>query len=199
MFSGYKKLLAAALLLGAVGCAEDKPHHYGEDRPPVDSIDSGDRGLQSKDVVSSSDQMAMDLLALPELNASKTRWTIVVGHISNMTSERRTDLDIFLERTRTKIAQLGHGRLQLIANKAEYHQMQSQELEQSGGGDEYGQGGGGTSAPGPAGVQPDFELHGKIMELPNRDTSYYLCEFTLTDLHTREDVWTNSYEVRTAR
>jgi Peptidoglycan-synthase activator LpoB len=199
MFSGYSKLLAMGLLLGAVGCASDKPHSYGEDRPPVDTIDSGDRGLQSKDVVSSSDQMAMDLLALPELNASRTRWTIVVGHVENLTSARRGDLDIFLERLRTRIAELGHGRVALIENRATYHKLQSDELEPSGGGDQYGQGGGDKSAPGSAGIQPDFELYGRIMELPNRSTDYFLCEFTLTDLHTREQVWTRSYEVRTSR
>jgi hypothetical protein len=199
MFSGYKKLLAAGLLLGAIGCSEDKPHRYGEDRPPVDTIDSGDRGLQSKDVVASSDQMAMDLLALPELNASKTKWTVVVGHIENLTARRREDLDIFLERLRTRLAEMGHGRVALIENKATYHQLQSQELEQPGNGDEFGQGGGDKAGPGPAGIQPDFELYGRIMELPNRSTDYFLCEFTLTDLHSREQVWTRSYEVRTGR
>ena len=199
MFSGYHKIIAAGFLLVGLGCHSDRPHQYGEDRPPVDRVVHDDRGLQSKDVVSSTDQMAMDLLALPELNASKTRWTIVVGHIDNMTAERRNDLDIFIERLRTKLAQMGHGRVQLIENRAKYHQLQSQELEQQGNGDEFGQGGGGKAAPGPMGVQPDFELYGKIMELPNRATSYFLCEFTLTDLHTREQVWTNSYEVRTAR
>jgi hypothetical protein len=199
MISGYRNLIAAGVLAAMIGCQSDKPHSYGEDRPPVDTVQRGDRGLQSKDVVSSTDQMAMDLLALPELNASRTRWTIVVGHIDNMTAERRGDLDIFLERLRTKLAQMGHGRVQLIENRDKFHKLQSQELEQPGNGDEFGQGGGGKAAPGPAGVQPDFELYGKIMELPNRATSYFLCEFTLTDLHSREQVWTNSYEVRTAR
>ena len=37
------------------------------------------------------------------------------------------------------------------------------------------------------------------MELPNRGTSYYLMEFTLTDLKTREVTWTDSYEVRVER
>jgi hypothetical protein len=37
------------------------------------------------------------------------------------------------------------------------------------------------------------------MELPNRGTSYYLMEFTLTDFHTRQITWTNSYEVRVER
>ena len=147
MQSGYQKILAAGLLLG-LGCHSDRPHEYGEDRPPVDRVVHDDRGLQSKDVVSSTDQMSMDLLALPELNASRSRWTIVVGHIDNMTAERRGDLDIFIERLRTKLATMGHGRVQLIENRAKYRQLQSQELEQPGNGDEFGQGGGGKLARG---------------------------------------------------
>ena len=56
--------------------AKDRPHEYGKQRPPVDQLDSRDRGLQSKDVVAASDQMAMDLLALPELRDSAHRWLI---------------------------------------------------------------------------------------------------------------------------
>ncbi len=196
MLSGYKKLMAIGLLIGTIGCYSDRPHEYGKERPPVDQIDSRDRGLQSKDVVSSSDKMAMDLLALPELNASRARWTIVVDGVENLTASRRQDLDIFLGRLRMNLAQQGRGRVQLIENRAKLHDLQSRELEQSGGGDEFGQGGGGRRAPGPAGIQPDFALYGRIMEMPNRATSYFLCEFTLTDMHTREQVWTNSYEVK---
>lgn len=188
--------LGAVTSLAALGC-EDKPHSYGRDRPPVDQIDSSDRGLQSKDVVSSSDQMAMDLLALPELAGSDHRWLIVVDHIENRTSYSRGDLDIFLERLRVNLAKNGRGRVQLIENRDKLRDLQSKELESGGPADTYGQGQGGHPAPGPAGLQPDYSLYGRIMEMPNRRNSYFLCEFTLTDLRTRQQVWTNSYEVKT--
>jgi hypothetical protein len=35
--------------------------------------------------------------------------------------------------------------------------------------------------------------------MPNRGTSYYFCEFTLTNLRTRQQVWNNAYEVKVAR
>ena len=192
-----RAILSAGLLLGIVGCYSDRPHEHGQQRPPVDRIDERDRGLQSKDVVAASDQMAMDLMALPELQDSRARWTIVVDRVENLTAERRQDLDIFLERLRVNLAKHGRGRVQLIENRDKLRDLQSRELEASAG-DRYGQGGS-RGAPGSAGIQPDFALYGRIMELPNRATSYFLCEFALTDLHTREQVWVNQYEVKVLR
>jgi peptidoglycan-synthase activator LpoB len=196
MLSLPKATLSAGLLLAIVGCYSDRPHEYGEQRPPVDRIDERDRGLQSKDVVSASDQMAMDLMALPELQDSRSRWTIVVDRVENLTAERRQDLDIFLERLRVNLAKHGRGRVQLIENRDKLRDLQSRELE-VGSSDRYGQTGSKGGAP--AGIQPDFALYGRIMEMPNRATSYFLCEFTLLDLHTREQVWTNAYEVKVLR
>lgn len=191
-------VLSAGLLIALAGCHSDRPHEYGQQRPPVDRLDSRDRGLQSKDVVAASDQMAMDLLALPELGASDHRWLIVVDRVENITSERRYSMDIFLERLRVNLAKYGRGRVQLIENRDKLRELQSRELEIAGG-DRFGQTGSAGGAPGPAGIQPDFALYGRIMEMPNRATSYFFCEFTLTDLHTREQVWTNAYEVRVQR
>jgi hypothetical protein len=35
--------------------------------------------------------------------------------------------------------------------------------------------------------------------MPNRATNYYLLQFDLTNFNTREQVWSNQYEVQTAR
>jgi hypothetical protein len=194
-------LLSAALFTG--GCYHDKPHSTGQARPPVEDLDSRDSGLQSKDIVVASDQMAQDLLALPELNESQHQWTIVVDRVENKTTNSRFDMNIFLYRLKTNLAKYGRGRVTLIENRDRYRDVQSRELEGGGErqGDEFGQGGasGGKSAPGPAGIQPDFGLYARITEMPNRGTSYYYCEFTLTNLKTRVQVWNNAYEVKVAR
>jgi hypothetical protein len=193
-------LAAVPVLAMLAGCASDRPHDYGDSRPPVDAISPDDRGLQSKDVVSASDQMAQDLLALPELNRSQNRWTIVVDHVDNQTQNHRFNLDIFLDRLRVNLAKYGHDRVALIENKAKYHGLQSNELEGEREGDQFQQGDtSGVAKPAYRGIQPDYSLYAKISELPNRGTDYYYCEFTLTDLRTREQVWTNAYEVRTER
>jgi hypothetical protein len=191
--------IAISSSLGAFGCTHDKPHEYGRRRPPVEDLDPRDRGLQSKDVVAASDQMAQDLLALDELNQASHQWTIVVDRVENRTTSNRFDLNIFLERLRVNLSRHGHGRVALIENRAKFRDVQSRELEGEREGDEFGQGSGGRNAPGPAGIQPDFGLYAKIIEMPNRGTSYYLCEFTLTNLKTRQQVWNNAYEVKVER
>ena len=179
--------LIGMLVLG--GCYHDKPQEYGDQRPPVGELDSRDRGLQSKDIVQASDQMAMDLLADPNLNASNTRWTIVVDHVENKTINSRFDMDIFLQRLKTNLFRQGKGRVQLIENRDKLRELQASELEIE---RTDGQ-------PGPKGIQPDYSLYATIAELPNRGTSYYLVDFKLTDLRTRELAWVNAYEVRVAR
>jgi hypothetical protein len=113
----------------------------------------------------------------------------VVDHVENKTVSARQDLDIFIQRLKTNLARQGRGRVQLVENRDKLRDLQSKELE----GRDVG------SAPGPAGIQPDYSLYAKISELPNRGTSYYFMEFTLTDLRTREIAWTDSFEVKVER
>lgn len=187
---------AIGALIAVAGCSQDKPHEYGQERPPVDQLDARDKGLQSKDVVSATDQLAQDLLALPELNQSKAQWTIVVDRVENHTTDPAFNYDIFTERLRTNLSRYGHGRVALIENKAKYREVQSRELEQER--DDYGQGAA-PGTPGPKGTQPDFALYGKIYEIPNRGTSYYMAEFNLTNMTNRQIVWSRPYEVKVAR
>jgi len=183
--------VVGTMVLAGAGCA-DKPHEYGQERPPVDQIDSRDKGLQSKDVVSAADQMANDLLSDPNLNASKTQWLVVVDNVENKTVNSRFDLDIFLQTLQSRLAQKGRGRVQLIENRQKLRELQSKELE--GEREDTPPG-----APGPKGIQPDYSLYCTITELPNRGTSFYVLNFKLTDLRNRTIAWQNSYEVKVAR
>jgi Peptidoglycan-synthase activator LpoB len=180
----YKIIFVIGLGAGLMGCQPDKPHDYGQERPDVQSISPDDKGLQSKDVVAASDQMAMDLLRLPQLNDSQTQWTIVVTSIENHTTDSGMNYDVFINRLKSNLATQGHGRVQLIQNLNRFRGLQSQELET-----------GGNSV----GVQPQFALHGTVDNLPNRGTDYYLFQFDLTDLRSRQIVWNNKYEVKVAR
>jgi hypothetical protein len=168
----WKAMFLLALVAGVdAGCYHDRPHEYGKQRPPVDQIDPRDGGLQSKDLVTATDQLAMDLLALPELNEANRRWTMVVTGVENYTTDPRFDYQIFIERLRTNLSKLGRDRIALIENKDRLRDIQQSERDDI----PKGQGSGDE-------VQPDFALYGKILELPNRATSYYQCQFDVTDL-----------------
>ncbi len=188
---GRKSLVTMGLLAAFTGCA-DRPHDYGRQRPDVESLHPDDRGLQSKDVVESSDTMAMDLLKLPELSDSRTQWTVVVTGMENATGGRRRNYDIFINRLKVNVSQQGRGRVRLIENRDRFRDLQARELEPD-------PGSGRHAPPGPEGVQPQFALHGQVTDLPNRGTNYFLFEFDLTDLRSREIVWANKYEVKVER
>jgi len=199
MFRRASSLALALSSVALIGCHSDRPHEYGRQRPPVDQIDSRDRGLQSKDVVAASDQLAMDLMALPEINTSPTQVTIVFTTVENLTSDPRVSYDIFLERLRVNVARLGRGRVAVIDNRDRVANIQSRELDSAPNSDRFGQGGSPQGGGGPGGIQPEFALYGKLSELPNRATSYYLATFQLTNLRTRQIAWTNQYEVKVLR
>ena len=191
MFTGRKKLIGIGLLTVLMGCASDRPTDYGQRRPDVDSLHPDDGGLQSKDLLTATDAATADLLALPALNDSRTQWTIVASEVFENQTSRRTPFNIFIDRLKTQVARQGHGRVQIIENKARFHGIQGNELE--------GGAPGPDSAPFPAGIQPQFALYGKVAEMPNRATSTFRFEFNLTDLRNRTIVWTNEYIVKVER
>jgi hypothetical protein len=196
MHTSLKMLLAGIAGLAILGC-DDKPHEYGQQRPPLDQIDPNGEGLQSKDLLAATDQMSMDLLSLPALNKSDAKWTVVTAPMENQTVNQRENLDIFVDRLKTQLYKHGGDRIALIENRDRFHDLQSRELE-GGQSDPAAQGGGGAAV-GAAGIQPNYVLLGTMQELPNRDTSTYRAEFKLLDFRTREIVWNNDYMVKVKR
>ena len=197
---GSAVLTAAATAIISVamagGCAE-RPHEYGAQRPPVEQLSAGNAGLQSKDVVSATDQLATDLLSVPELNSSAKQWTIVITNVENRSSNTNFSYEAFSQRLRSKLSALGHGRVALVENRETYKNLQSKELDPAA---ENSGTSGGAQLGGP-GMNPDYGLYITIDEMPNRSTSYYLITGTLTNLSTRQQVWVspNPYEVNTLR
>lgn len=192
-----KGLLLATLSFAVIGCHDDKPHKAGRERPPLDEIDAGGRGLQSKDLIEATDQMAMELLALPEINAASKQWTIVTGPTENQTQNVRQNYSIFIDRLKTNLSKQGRGRVALIENRDRYRDLQSKELE--GGGereDTFGQTDGSKTAPGPAGIQPDFILYSKAQQMTSGGPDLYRFEFNLTNLKTRQLIWSGEYMVK---
>lgn len=190
-------VLPAGVLLASitVGCGPS----YEAQRPPVDQLDRRDRGLQSKDVLQASDSLAMDLLALPTLNDSREKWTVVVDRVEDMTRDNlfKGDYNIFLQRLQTNLSRQGRGRIALIENRDRFYDVRGRELEGERE-DDFGQGGRGPRRA-PEAINPDYALYAKAMDLPGRGTTYYNLQFTLVDLNSRVQVWTGDYEVRVSR
>ena len=184
-------LLTAPLLSGC----SDKPHRMGRERPPIDELYGEDRGLQSKDVVSASDAMAQSLLSDPRLNGSKTQWVMVVDRVETNAVDARGDLDIFLRRLKVNLDRFGKGRVTFVENRDQLRKLQSRELDSER--DDFGQGSGPRPTAGR--LQPDYGLYCRVTDLPNRGTSYYFFEFTVTDLVSGVQPWTDAYEVRVRR
>lgn len=184
----------ALALLASVGCSSGPS--YDQRRPGVDQLVAENDGVQAKDVVTATDMMANSLLSLPELNAADHQWTVVLKpNVDNKTADAAQSYGVFVRRLRSRIAQLGHGRVQLIENLQQQKQMQNEELEHPA--DNFGQGGGGGPS---AGMNPDYDLYITIDELPNRATSYFTVTGALTNLRTRQIVWNSpAYEFQAAR
>jgi hypothetical protein len=196
MYTGAKSFLAMALLVLAAGCHPDRPHDYGDQRPDIDSLDDRDSGLQSKDVVTASDQMARDILASPLVRQNPTQLTVVPKRLEDHTIDHRgfTNYDIFLARLRSNLAMQGSGQVTILENKAKLANTRNEELDNER--DDFQQGGGQR----PLGrIQPNYALNGKVFDLPNRGTNYYFLEFNLVDIRTGVIAWTNKYEVKVAR
>jgi Peptidoglycan-synthase activator LpoB len=186
-------IILGLLALPLWGCSD-----YGDQRPDPAQLNSGDSGLQSKDVVACTNQLVTDLLSSPQLNASPTQWTLVVTGVQDETIDRMfaTNYDIFTESLRSAISEKAQGRIALIENKATFNNLRSSELE--GNSDPYGQGGS-PNQPAPQAVNPDYILYGKAIDMPNRSTNFYLLQFNIVNAHTRIQVWSRTYQVKVAR
>jgi hypothetical protein len=170
--------------LGLGGCSENKPDEYARERPPVENLNSRDRGLQSAEVIEASDTLVQKILALPEVNRAQTRLTVVFTNLEDLTTTRQFNYDIFLERLKTNISEQGRDRIAIVSNRDAYYGTRSKELDiPRGERDDFKQGEGrGRGGPAVSRIQPDYALTGKVMELRNRGTSYYHFTFSLADI-----------------
>jgi hypothetical protein len=206
----FRKSFAALSLATATalaGCASDhKPEGYNRERPDVTELNSRDRGLQSSEVVEASEKLATELLSLPEVTQSPRKLTVVFTHLDDLTRSRQFNYDIFLERLKAETSYKGRDRIAFVTNRDKFYDTRNKELDPvRGERDDFGQGDGsrrGDGAPAANRIQPDFALTGKVMELPNRGTDYYLFTFTLMDIRSNgggTEIPLKSYEVRVRR
>ncbi len=183
---------ASCLAMGVlVGCEPS----YDQMRPDPSSIVQGDTGLQSKDLIEMTDKMAPDMLKIPEIAANPNKVVIVVTGIDNRTSSAAgEDMRIYTARMRSLLNQHARDRLAFIEQRKTTAALQAAEGPVNN--DVFEDASRRAPAP-PTTFQAQYALKGEFYDKTNRQTTFFLCTFQLTNLKTGEIVWENSYETRT--
>jgi hypothetical protein len=158
------------------------------------AVQSGhNTALSGVDLVKMTDDMAMKIMADPEVQSVLARgpMKVVVRPVENRMEAEilpRGPAEAFTARVRTLLARHAPDRFVWVMNKGAYDRLREQELE----GLELG--------PAPEAVNPEYALTATFSSLasedPTRRSAYYLCVYELTDLANRNVLWTGSYEVK---
>ena len=179
----YKVASCCALLLAcAAGCASAVKAGYST-------------ALDSTDLVAMTDDMAMRIMADPEVQSAIARegqLRVVVQPVENlMTAEvlPRGPAETFTARVRSLLSRHAPDRFLWVMNRDAFYHLRARELE-----------GGLDLGPAPEAVDPRYALTAKFSSLTDessrRRTSYYLCVYELTNLEDRTLLWTDKYEVK---
>jgi len=192
---GLSSILGLALLVGAMGGCSSTPSEQ-EVRADPTTLVKGDKGLQSKDLVEMTDKMAPDILACKEIARNPYKVVIVTTGIENKTNNPGEDLSIYTARIQGLLMQHGTDRVAFVENRATVDKMIAQEGAAPAQ-DIYEEGSRGAMPPPNPRMVASYALNGTFYQKANNVTSYYLCQFKLTDMRTGMIVWQNQYEVRT--
>ena len=150
--------------------------------------------LDHVDLVAMTDDMAVKIVADPEVRAAVARegsLKVVVQPVENLMVGEvlpRGPADAFTARVRTLLAKAAPGDFTWIMNRDAFYRLRGQELDDV------------DLGPAPEAIEPRFALQARFSSLTdessNRRTSYYLCVYELLDLETRNVLWAGTYEVR---
>ncbi len=186
--------LAVAMLSVAVAGCESTPTKE-ELRPGTSDLVVGDQGMQSKDLVQMTDKMAPDLLKIPEIVQNPNKIVIVMKPITNhLEDQPGRDLTIYVARLRALLNEHARDRLAFVEEKKTTEALQA--AEGAGNTDVFEEGSRGPGQP-PTRIIPQYVLTGEFYSKTERATTYYFCEFHLTNLKTGVIVWNGHYDVRT--
>ncbi len=150
--------------------------------------------LDSVDLLSMTDDMAMKIMASPPVQDAITnegKLRVVVEPVENdMVGEvlPRGPADAFTARVRSLLSKHAPDQFTWIMNRDAYYQLRKRELE------------GVDLGPVPGAINPQYALTAKFSSLTDENrkgrSSYYLCVYSLTDLMHRNVLWTDKYEVK---
>jgi hypothetical protein len=189
--------MALALVLVACNSTPNQGRSGNRMDPASDSpSEAGSQTLRSKDLVTASDRMAMDIASRLDITNQASPPKIFVGQIENKTTSPHMNWQVFLVRLRSQLNSSGarHG-LHFIRER---QFIESQRDREYGGKDP-------DSTATAYQSEADYVLTCEVYDLPSGGTNYYLLDFQLVQL--REAVsgpntgkgsipWEGSYEVK---
>jgi len=189
-------MMAAGLMrmgLGRGGCVSETGK-----RADMDAEVRGNAGLQARDLREMTDQMAPDLLQIPEITRNPYKVTVVMKPPENhLEAEAGKDLSIYVARLKSLLnTSQTRDRILFVEQNETLRNFQSQEL--GGRNTDPFETAGRTNTPPPVDprILPQFVLTGKFYEKHGGRASYFFCTFDLLDINTGALVWEKSYEVQ---
>jgi hypothetical protein len=149
--------------------------------------------LDGVDLVRMTDDMAMKIVADPEVQAAiqhSGKLKVVVQPVENrMTAEvlPKGPAEAFTARVRALLSNHAPDRFTWVMNRDTFYDLRGRELDVDLG-------------PSPDAIDPEYALTAIFGSLTNETSrgrsSYYLCTYELTNLRDRTVLWTDKYEVR---
>ena len=149
--------------------------------------------LDSVDLVQMTDQMARSIVADPRVEqaiAEHGSLKVVVEPVENrLTAEvlPRGQAEAFTARVRALLSQKAADKFTWVLNKDEFYDLRGKELDVALG-------------PAPEAVNPDYALTAIFSSLSDESskgrTDFYLCRYELSNLQTRNVLWSDSYKVK---
>jgi len=174
--------VVAALLVGGIlaGCTS--------------AVQSGHNTLlDSVDLQQMTDQMARSIAADPRVHEAISRegaLKIVVQPVENqMTAEvlPRGQAEAFTARVRALLSQRNPAQFVWVLNRDDFYDLRKKELDV-------------PLGPAPEAVNPEYALTAVFTTLTHETSAsrsdFYVCNYQLSNLQTRNVLWSDSYKVR---
>jgi len=149
--------------------------------------------LDSVDLVQMTDQMARSIVADPRVEQAIREHgslKVVVQPVENrLTAEvlPRGEAEAFTARVRALLSRHAPDKFVWVLNKDEFYDLRGKELDVALG-------------PAPEAVNPEYALTAIFSSLSDESskgrTDFYLCRYELSNLQTRNVLWSDSYKVK---
>lgn len=195
----------AAVLLVIAGSAEAGPKRPNTSGSKAQELDPSRRGaiagvgIEGRDIISMSDQMARDILSVPDVAGRTTAPRVIIddAYFRNE-STQRINKAIITDRLRVGLNRASAGRLVFVGREFADMVAAERQLKREGVTDV------GTTGMTRAQAGADFRLTGRISSLDQAQAStgmiqrYNQITFELVDLETGIVTWSNVYEFERA-